>query len=235
MAGLKEFLLEYVPGRADDIVFEGFKFLLDLLKEPIKKENTKFDQKLKMDIDKFEADLEADKKRLDNELSIDNIKRREEINQMILDNDIERKEKMASLEIKFREKIASDCIKLQNILLTMNSEARQKIFALYREELNNFREMEASFDDRFYNSIIKFKDIGLGEDYIDKKCRNYLDSKDVREHEFWEKLLKDQERLLINIDDSMNDFKNIATKYFSPYNRDFNNKQIESPVILDKN
>lgn len=234
MDGLKKFL-EYVPGRADDIVYEGFKFLLDLIRQPIKKGNTKFDQKLKMDIDKFESDLEADKKRLDNELSIDNIKRREEINQMILDKDIDRKEKMANLEIKFREKIASDCIKLQNILITMHSESRQKILSLYREEWNNFREMEASFDDRFYNSIYKFKDIGLDKDYIDKKCRNYLDSKEVRENEFWAKLMKDQDRLLINIDDSMKDFEKISTKYFSPYNRDINNRQIENPVILEKN
>ena len=128
--------------KIDDIVYEPVKLLCDALRQPLKqidhkneKDKEEHDQALQMSLKQFEADLEQEQKDRDMNRTIEQQRLEEEIRQMIMDNDLARREKMIQLEAQYRKDMALAAAELEQIIINITVDSRDKIIKLYKEHV----------------------------------------------------------------------------------------------------
>ncbi|HRU98525.1 MAG TPA: hypothetical protein P5092_13965 [Ruminococcus sp.] len=212
--------------KIDDIVYEPVKLLCDALRQPLKqvdlkneKNKAEHEQSLKMELEKFEADLEQEKKDRDMHRSVEQQKLEEEIRQMIMDNDLARREQMIQLEAQYRKDMAMAAAELEQIILNISVDSRDKLLKLYKEHKKSYIEVQTAYTDAVYANVSRMKELfpdHSGDAKILEYMIKYIEQISQESTEFSKQLNKDMEVVLKLTIDTTRETAGIASRYLTP-------------------
>jgi len=221
--------------KIDDIVYEPVKLFCDALRQPLKqielkneKNKEEHELALKKELQQFESDLEFEKKEREMKLTIEQKRMEEDINQMVLDNDLARREKMIQLEAKYRKEMALAAAELEQIILNITTENRDKIFKLYAEHKRQYIDIQNAYTDSVYANVERMKNIFPGEagqGRIMDFMFTYIEKITEESCAFTNQLNDDMKKVIDIVDSTTNSTSNLATKYLQPI---VNNISIEN-------
>ncbi|MBO5557237.1 hypothetical protein [Ruminococcus sp.] len=212
--------------KIDDIVYEPVKLLCDALRQPLKqidhkneKDKAEHDQALQISLKQFEADLEQEQKDRDMNRTIEQQRLEEEIRQMIMDNDLARREKMIQLEAQYRKDMALAAAELEQIIINITVDSRDKIIKLYKEHKKAYIEVQNAYTDAVYANVARMKELfpdHSGDAAILEYMIKYIEQISQESTEFSKQLNKDMESVLSLTIDTTRETTGLASRYLAP-------------------
>lgn len=212
--------------KIDDIVYEPVKLFCDALRQPLNQLNLSNDKKiaehsqqLKMELEQFEIDLELERKEREMRLTMEEQKIQEEINDMICKNDIANREQMIQLEMQYRQEMSTAAVKLANVIVTMETDARGKLMSLYAEKIKEYKNLqEEHLKDvqEAYKNLRELFPNSSDDTLIMQEILTQMRTIHEDKREFEKNLINDMNKVLGIIDDSVKEVTGLAAKYFQP-------------------
>ena len=212
--------------RIDDIIYEPLKLFCDALRQPLNQLNlsnekkiAEHSQQLKMELDQFEINLELERKEKEMRLTREERIIQEEINDMIRKNDTANREQMVKFEIQFRQEMATAAVKLANVIVTLETDARDNLILLYTKKIKEYMNLQDEHLKDVQESYKNLRELfpnSSDDTLFMQEILTQMRIINEEKREFEKNLMNDMNNVLKIIDDSIKEVTGLATKYFQP-------------------
>lgn len=212
--------------RIDDIIYEPLKLFCDALRQPLNQLNlsnekkiAEHSQQLKMELDQFEINLELERKEKEMRLTREERIIQEEINDMIRKNDTANREQMVQFEIQFRQEMATAAVNLANVIVTLETDARDNLILLYTKKIKEYMNLQDEHLKDVQESYKNLRELfpnSSDDTLFMQEILTQMRIINEEKREFEKNLMNDMNNVLKIIDDSIKEVTGLATKYFQP-------------------